>query len=145
MPTLNSELRASLEKAIVEARNQAEKAAEIALHTAGCRRAETLPVHDEGTNGNFATLCEREADNLAQVNKGPAFPLLVEEVAYAQWHRMFFARFLAENNLLVHPDAKSGCVTRGMRGIGSRRRGPKPLDHRSQVCERDAAWYLSPR
>ena len=29
--------------------------------------------------------------------------LLVEEVAYLQWHRMLFTRFLAENNLLMHP------------------------------------------
>ncbi|MDQ2832111.1 MAG: BREX-1 system adenine-specific DNA-methyltransferase PglX, partial [Chloroflexota bacterium] len=28
---------------------------------------------------------------------------LVEEVAYAQWHRMLFARFLAELGLLIHP------------------------------------------
>ena len=29
---------------------------------------------------------------------------LMEEVAYEQWHRMIFARFLAENNLLMYPD-----------------------------------------
>ena len=29
---------------------------------------------------------------------------LVEEVAYEHWHRMLFARFLAENNLLMYPD-----------------------------------------
>ena len=28
--------------------------------------------------------------------------MLVEEVAYVQWHRMLFARFLAENSLLMH-------------------------------------------
>jgi N-6 DNA Methylase len=28
---------------------------------------------------------------------------LVEEIAYVQWHRMLFARFLAENHLLMHP------------------------------------------
>ena len=31
------------------------------------------------------------------------FEPLVEEVAYEQWHRMLFARFLAENGLLMHP------------------------------------------
>jgi hypothetical protein len=30
---------------------------------------------------------------------------LVSEVAYQQWHRMLFARFLAENHLLMHPQA----------------------------------------
>ncbi len=29
--------------------------------------------------------------------------LLVSECAYEQWHRLLFARFLAENNLLLHP------------------------------------------
>jgi hypothetical protein len=28
---------------------------------------------------------------------------LVEEIAYEQWHRLLFARFLAENRLLMHP------------------------------------------
>ncbi|MCL5996399.1 MAG: BREX-1 system adenine-specific DNA-methyltransferase PglX [Chloroflexi bacterium] len=29
---------------------------------------------------------------------------LAPEIAYEQWHRMLFARFLAENHLLIHPD-----------------------------------------
>ena len=29
---------------------------------------------------------------------------LVQECAYEHWHRMLFARFLAENELLIHPD-----------------------------------------
>ncbi len=29
--------------------------------------------------------------------------LLVKELAYEQWHRMLFARFLAENDLVMHP------------------------------------------
>ena len=28
---------------------------------------------------------------------------LIEKVAYEHWHRMLFARFLAENNLLMYP------------------------------------------
>jgi hypothetical protein len=33
--------------------------------------------------------------------------LLVAECAYEQWHRLLFARFLAENNLLLHPQHKA--------------------------------------
>ena len=33
-----------------------------------------------------------------------AVPLLMGEVAYEQWHRLLFARFLAENGLLMHPE-----------------------------------------
>src|SRR3989337_3035904 len=29
---------------------------------------------------------------------------LVAECAYEHWHRMLFARFLAENRLLIHPE-----------------------------------------
>jgi hypothetical protein len=33
--------------------------------------------------------------------------LLVAECAYEQWHRLLFARFLAENGLLLHPQYKA--------------------------------------
>ena len=33
-----------------------------------------------------------------------ACPLLVGEVAYEQWHRLLFARFLEVNGLLRHPE-----------------------------------------
>ena len=35
------------------------------------------------------------------------FDGLVEEIAYEQWHRMLFARFLAENDLLLRLMADS--------------------------------------
>lgn len=41
-------------------------------------------------------LCAKR-DQLGQLE------LLVADCAYEQWHRLLFARFLAENNLLVHP------------------------------------------
>ena len=31
---------------------------------------------------------------------------LVRECAYEHWHRMLFSRFLAENDLLIHPEMK---------------------------------------
>ena len=31
---------------------------------------------------------------------------LVQECAYEHWHRMIFARFLAENSLLVEPESR---------------------------------------
>lgn len=38
---------------------------------------------------------------------GSGRELLVAECAYEQWHRLLFARFLAENNLLLHPSFKA--------------------------------------
>lgn len=37
-------------------------------------------------------------------DEGDQLDLLVAECAYEQWHRLLFARFLAENNLLIHPE-----------------------------------------
>lgn len=42
-----------------------------------------------------------DLDNLGAIEAG--IPFLTEELAYDLWHRMLFARFLAENDLLVHP------------------------------------------
>ncbi|MBX9693554.1 MAG: N-6 DNA methylase, partial [Cyanobacteria bacterium] len=36
---------------------------------------------------------------------------LIEEVAYQHWHRMLFARFLAENNLLMYPGTSPVPIT----------------------------------
>ena len=41
---------------------------------------------------------------LGQGSLNEGLPLLIEEVAYEQWHHMLFARFLAENDLLIHPE-----------------------------------------
>ena len=102
MPTLDPTLRSALGKAVVEARGKAEDGARAAL--------DVLAVNNPRA---FATLTEEQrALRNALRAKGPqlgsgsqstGFTLLVEEVAYVQWHRMLFARFLAENNLLMHP------------------------------------------
>jgi len=44
-----------------------------------------------------------KARQLGGGSQADGMPQLVEEIAYQQWHRMLFARFLAENNLLMHP------------------------------------------
>ena len=95
-------LRTTLEKAVLEARNEAEKAARVALRTLAVDRPDA-----------FSTLTkeQRELRNalrakgrlLGAGDRSAGFAMLVEEVAYAQWHRMLFARFLAENDLLMHP------------------------------------------
>ena len=44
-----------------------------------------------------------KARQLGSGSQSTGFDLLVEEVAYVQWHRMLFPLFLAENDLLMHP------------------------------------------
>ncbi len=102
MPPLDPALRTALERAVVEARDQAEDAARAALKPLSVNRSKV-----------FASLAEeqRSLRNALRAKgrqlgggRSDGLPtMLVEEVAYAQWHRMLFARFLAENDLLMHP------------------------------------------
>jgi hypothetical protein len=106
MIPLPTDLRRLLEKKVVEARDAAEEAARGALRSLAVDRSEPFPSMTEAQRllrrqlrararqlGSFA---EPFADSAG-------FDLLASEIAYEQWHRMLFARFLAENDLLMHP------------------------------------------
>ena len=102
MPSLDPTLRSALEKAVVEARGKAEDAARAALDILAVnqQRAFTTLTREQRTLRNALRAKVRQ---LGSDSQSTGFNLLVEEVAYVQWHRMLFARFLAENNLLMHP------------------------------------------
>ena len=102
MPPLDTTLRNALEKAVVEARLKAEDAARAALGVLAIndsRAFETLTREQRA----LRNLLRAKARQLGSGIYSTGVTLLVEEVAYVQWHRMLFARFLAENNLLMHP------------------------------------------
>ena len=61
----------------------------------------------------------------AEARQLGGFERLVEECAYEQWHRMLFARFLAENDLLIHPEHGVAVVDGGVRGARARPRGQR--------------------
>ncbi|MDD2942061.1 MAG: N-6 DNA methylase [bacterium] len=106
MQPLDKTLRNRLERTIKDARDIAEDAARAAL--------EQLAV---GETAPFAHLSEQERELRRKLrvhgrqlgdslngSKIQTMDRLIEEVAYEHWHRMLFARFLAENNLLMYPD-----------------------------------------
>src|SRR4051812_31731773 len=93
---LSSELRSALEKAIVAARDAAEAASRAALGVLAVD-AERAPDHFDDDTRRLRRALRAEARQLG------GFDRLVEECAYEQWHRTLFARFLAENDLLIHP------------------------------------------
>lgn len=102
MPALASELRSLLEKTIIKARATAEDAARAALVALGVEREDALPgISDEQRRMRVAL--RARARQLGDGSMRRGIEPLVEEVAYEQWHRMLFARFLAENHLLMHP------------------------------------------
>lgn len=97
MTVLSSELRSALERAIVAARDAAEAASRVALDVLGVD-AERVSDHLHEDERRLRVALRAEARQLG------GFERLVEECAYEQWHRMMFARFLAENELLIHPE-----------------------------------------
>jgi hypothetical protein len=103
MPPLAPELRHDLDKAVVAARGLAEAGARAALDRLGVEDAEA-PAGLAPEQRTLRTALRERAKALGGGARHLGFPLLAEEIAYEQWHRMLFARFLAENGLLLHPE-----------------------------------------
>jgi len=106
MASLPDTLRRRLEKTVVEAREVAEAGAGAAVERLAVSRseafAEMAPAERElrvQLRAHARQLGDPRKDNGEQ-----AIQRLVVECAYEHWHRMLFARFLAENRLLIHPE-----------------------------------------
>ena len=96
MPPLSRELRQSLERTVIAARRAAEGAASAALSTLAV--SEDKPHGQMSESGRVLRRALR-----AKMRQLGGVDALVSEIAYQQWHRMLFARFLAENHLLIYP------------------------------------------
>ena len=104
MGVLSSGLRKSLEDACVDGRRVSEGACRAALGSLG--------VADERVPGHLsdeARVLRRglRAKSRQLGDAAGSVELLVAECAFEQWHRLLFARFLAENNLLMHPQFRA--------------------------------------
>lgn len=106
MPTLDKTLRSQLERDIKKARGIAETAARAALEQLGVGEATPFEYlsEDERVLRRKLRAHGRQLGDQLHSDKEQTLELLIEEVAYEHWHRMLFARFLAENNLLMYPD-----------------------------------------
>jgi len=98
MAPLSSDLRKLLDKKVVSARDAAEDACRASLATLG------IAVDQAPAALNPEQRQLRNALRAKQRQLAGDFENLIAECAYEQWHLMLFARFLAENGLLVHPD-----------------------------------------
>ena len=102
MPALPTDLRRTLERTVIAAREAAEKGANASLNSLAVRDERLLAgLAPEQLEHRNALRVRARALGGGDNDRG--FDLLAEEVAYEQWHRMLFARFLAENDLLIHP------------------------------------------
>lgn len=108
MKALSSELRKQLAKAVLQAREVAETGARKALEAVAIHEPEpyrNLSEDQRLLRRALRAQAKQLGDEESRTKKG-AYEIthLREKVAYDQWHRLLFARFLIENNLLISPE-----------------------------------------
>ena len=97
MSALSALGRNQLEKVMIQARESAESAAQKALEMLAVAEREPWPT--------MSAEERRMRVQLRAVERRLGSPeALKHACAYEHWHRMLFARFLAENDFLIHPD-----------------------------------------
>jgi hypothetical protein len=114
MPTLDSNLRDQLatvvgkENADGGARAVAEAGARAALSAMSVHLATPYAHLDAGQKQlrNRLRARARQLGDTLAADKSHGIDRLAEQTAYEHWHRMLFARFLAENDLLIHPEMR---------------------------------------
>ena len=108
MKSLTAKSRRQLEQVIVNAREVAVAGARSALRTLAIHEANAYGHMDEAQRALRRRL-RAHARQLGDRRDGrsgeQSMERLVSECAYERWHGMLFARFLAENDLLVEPDS----------------------------------------
>lgn len=107
MPALPTDLRNKLERAIIAARDVAEAGARAALEALAVHNHEPYP-HQKPEQRKLRNHLRAHARQLGDTQNAKGelrIDRLVHECAYEHWHRMLFARFLAENDLLIEPDS----------------------------------------
>jgi len=108
MSSLPTPLRRQLETAIKRARKIAEGGARKALEALAIHEPEPYRFMDE-IQRHLRRKLRAQAKQLGdgeKQSKPGAYDIkhLVEKLAYDQWHRLLFARYLLENNLLISPE-----------------------------------------
>lgn len=131
MATLTIDLRNQLARAIQTARREAEAGARKALESLAVhlgKAHDSMDAADRALRGrlrahgrqlgdvraaepqsrnskNGSSALEKQVVTRLSYRDTQQIDRLAHEVAYEHWHRMLFARFLAENQLLIEPDS----------------------------------------
>ena len=107
MKTLAPNLRKQLERTIADARDVAETGARVALKGLAVHHREPYAHMSAGQRALRQRLRARArqlGDSRDPRSRSHEIGHLVHECAYEHWHGMLFARFLAENRLLIEPE-----------------------------------------
>ena len=105
--TLTSQQRGLLSRAVTDARREAEAGAHESLQALGVDHHEPFGhmTLEQRALRNALRAHGRQLGDARDPKRGTqAIDHLAHEVAFEHWHRMLFARFLAENGLLIHPE-----------------------------------------
>ncbi|MDR5853252.1 SAM-dependent DNA methyltransferase [Caballeronia sp. LZ062] len=109
MQALDKDLRSALEKTVKVARTVAETAAHAAVDQLGVGHDKPeafLSDAEKALRNRLRTHGKQLGDARDSNSTNPTYGKqevqhLLQEVAYQHWHRMLFARFLADNDLLM--------------------------------------------
>jgi hypothetical protein len=108
MSTLATPLRRQLENVIKQARKIAEAGARHALEALAVHEPAPYQHMDEaqGTLWRQLRAQAKQLGDSESRSKPGAYEIkhLTEKLAYDQWHRLLFARYLLENDLLISPE-----------------------------------------
>lgn len=101
---LNADQRRHLDGAVQRARIASEQAAADALRALAVAEP-SRPAYLSDSDNSLRLALREKARQLGDDTalSGPDLTNLMREVAYEQWHRLLFARFLEVNGLLRHP------------------------------------------
>ncbi len=108
MQSLPGELRNQLAAVVKAARRTGEAGARSALGVLAvgdARPHPSLSPDEQDLRRRLRAHGRQLGDRLDAENGVQQVARLAHEVAYEHWHRMLFARFLAENDLLIEPDS----------------------------------------
>jgi hypothetical protein len=103
---LATDLRKQLESVIQQARREAELGARRALESLAVDRHEphgSMTPAERALRNKLRAHGRQLGDAHDRARGTQEIDRLAHEVAYEHWHRMLFARFLAENQLLIEP------------------------------------------
>jgi hypothetical protein len=107
MSELAIPLRNQLSNVMKEARRVAEAGAKKVLESLAVERHEphgSMPPEKRSLRNRLRARGRQLGDVRDRQRGHQSIGRLTHEVAYEHWHRMLFARFLAENGLLIHPE-----------------------------------------
>jgi hypothetical protein len=109
MPSLAPKLRKDLETAVKQARRAAETGAGKALDLLAVGHHEPWGSMKDPEKRRLRNRLRAHGVQLGDARDSQrgtqAVTRLTGEVAYEHWHRMLFARYLAENELLIEPES----------------------------------------